>query len=147
MAIVKENTKIIHDQSVCTACGICELMCSIFHEDVYSPSLSRSRIIRQPFTADHEYYVCQQCQSPNCYEACPLKDSALCIDSAIGIVYINEDECTGCGECKRICPKRAIALIDETASVNYQECIRCYCCHEICPVNAIKLMNIKTDKI
>ena len=56
------------------------------------------------------------------------------------------DKCIGCGECKSICPKQAIKLLDETAVVNYSDCIRCYCCHEVCPVNAIKLTSIKTEK-
>ena len=53
------------------------------------------------------------------------------------------DNCIGCGECKTICPKQAISLVDERAQVDYVKCIRCYCCHEVCPVNAIKLTNIK----
>ncbi|MGD9161715.1 MAG: DUF362 domain-containing protein [Desulfobacteraceae bacterium] len=57
------------------------------------------------------------------------------------------EKCTGCGECKSICPKQAIKLVDESAVVNYSDCIRCYCCHEVCPVNAIKLMNIKIQKM
>lgn len=56
------------------------------------------------------------------------------------------EKCIGCGECKSICPKQAIKLVDETAVVNYSKCIRCYCCHEICPVNAIKLFSIKKEK-
>lgn len=53
------------------------------------------------------------------------------------------DKCIGCGECKSICPKQAIKLVDETAIVNYSKCIRCYCCDEICPVNAVKLGSVK----
>lgn len=56
------------------------------------------------------------------------------------------EKCTGCGECKKICPKKAIRLIDGIANVDHTNCIRCYCCHEICPFNSIKLKNIKTDK-
>ncbi len=57
------------------------------------------------------------------------------------------EKCIGCGECKSICPKQAIKLVDEMAVVNYSECIRCYCCHEVCPVDAIKLTNIKIERI
>lgn len=56
-------------------------------------------------------------------------------------------KCIGCGECKKICPKQAIMLLDEMAEVDYSLCIRCYCCDEVCPVNAIKLANVKIDKI
>ena len=57
------------------------------------------------------------------------------------------NKCIGCGECKKICPRQAIKIVDDTAVVDYSECIRCYCCHEICPVNAIKLISIKKEKI
>ena len=148
MSMIVERAYIVHDQNVCTACGICELMCSLYHEDLYSPSLSRSRINRQPFTADHEYYVCQQCQSPECYEACPLKDSAIYIDTATGIVYINEDECTGCGECVNACPFDPPRI---TISVKNNTAFKCDLCKgredgpiciEYCPFQAIKLESV-----
>jgi len=53
------------------------------------------------------------------------------------------NKCEGCGECKKICPKQAIKIVDDLAHVDYSICIRCYCCHEVCPVNAIKLRNKK----
>ena len=52
-------------------------------------------------------------------------------------------KCIGCGECKRICPKNAVNIVDEIAYIDYSTCIRCYCCQEICPANAVRLMNIK----
>jgi len=142
--MIEIRKQIIHDQKVCTACGICELMCSLYNEDLYSPSLSRSHIIRQPFTVDHEYYVCQQCQSPECYEACPLKDSAICIDTSTGIVYINEDECNGCGECVSACsfdPSRISISVKNNVAL---KCDLCKgredgpICIEYCPFQAIK---------
>ena len=49
------------------------------------------------------------------------------------------DECIGCGECAKICPKGAVKIDADTATVDYRSCIRCYCCHEICPERAIVL--------
>jgi Fe-S-cluster-containing dehydrogenase component len=54
--------------------------------------------------AEFTFYVCQQCVNPGCYEACPLKDKALCIDKETGITYINAVECDGCGACIDGCP-------------------------------------------
>lgn len=51
--------------------------------------------------------------------------------------------CTGCGDCEQICPRRAIKLINNIARVNYDRCIRCYCCHEVCPDKAISLEILK----
>lgn len=53
------------------------------------------------------------------------------------------DKCIACGDCEEICPKDAIQVKDERASVDYSLCIRCYCCHEICPENAIDLVAVK----
>ncbi|MBN1905376.1 MAG: DUF362 domain-containing protein [Deltaproteobacteria bacterium] len=53
------------------------------------------------------------------------------------------EKCIGCGECRKICPKKAVNIVDETANIDYSKCIRCYCCQEVCPANAIRLMNIK----
>jgi uncharacterized protein (DUF362 family) len=49
------------------------------------------------------------------------------------------DKCIACGDCEKLCPKGAIKIKDERASLNYSKCIRCFCCHEVCPENAIKL--------
>jgi ferredoxin len=53
------------------------------------------------------------------------------------------EKCIGCGECRRICPKKAVNIVDEIANIDYSKCISCYCCQEICPANAVRLMNIK----
>ncbi|MBN2599131.1 MAG: DUF362 domain-containing protein [Candidatus Thermoplasmatota archaeon] len=52
---------------------------------------------------------------------------------------IPTEKCTACGECVDICPKHAIQIKEQRASVDYTKCIACYCCHEICPYEAIKL--------
>jgi len=59
---------------------------------------------------------------------------------------INEN-CIGCGECVRICPKQAIALKDGKARIDYKKCIRCYSCHETCTNNAVKLEKSRGGKV
>ena len=95
---------VTHDPTVCAGCGVCTLMCSLQHEGEQGPSLSRSQIVRDPFNADFTFNVCQQCSSPSCYFACPLKDKALCVDEKTGATYVNIDECDGCGKCISACP-------------------------------------------
>jgi uncharacterized protein (DUF362 family) len=53
------------------------------------------------------------------------------------------ENCIGCGNCERICPKTAITMENEVALLDYLKCIRCFCCHEVCPENAIKLGTVK----
>ena len=51
---------------------------------------------------------------------------------------VKTDACTGCWECVRVCPARAISARGKTAGINYSLCIRCFCCHEACPSKAIR---------
>lgn len=96
--------RIVHDPDACTGCGQCELMCSLYHEGEQGPSLSRCEVAGDRLVARFTLNVCRQCASPDCYEACPQKDSALCIDKATGIKYIDAQACTGCGACIDACP-------------------------------------------
>ena len=52
---------------------------------------------------------------------------------------IIKEKCTGCEECSRICPRKAITMKDEKAQIAYKKCIRCYSCHETCGSSAIRL--------
>ena len=96
--------RINHDVDECVGCGVCGLMCSLYHYGEQGPSLSRSELVRDPFTYDHSLYVCRQCDSAECYHACPEKDKARRIDAATHAKYVIEDECIGCGECIKACP-------------------------------------------
>jgi len=45
--------------------------------------------------------------------------------------------CSGCAECKKICPVGAISISSETAKIDHDICIECMCCHEVCRFDAI----------
>ena len=96
--------KISHNPDVCTGCGMCELMCSLFHDGEQGQSLSRGEIVGDRVTADFTFYACRQCPQPKCYEACSKQDKALCIDNLTGVKFIVADECDGCGDCVKACP-------------------------------------------
>ncbi len=134
---------IVQNETVCAGCGTCGLMCSLYHEDQQGQVVSRSELDRDPFEPEFVFNVCQQCRSPSCYFACPLKDRALCIDEETGATYVNQDECDGCGECVIACPfdPKRIELLPEknVASV----CDLCRgrergpICVEYCPMGAL----------
>jgi Fe-S-cluster-containing hydrogenase component 2 len=103
---IQVTSRIEHDSSLCAGCSVCSLMCSLYQEGETIVALSRNEMERDPFAGSYSMSVCRQCLSPSCYEACPQKDSALCIDKETGAKYVNSEECTGCGECVNACPQK-----------------------------------------
>ena len=142
---VPKATPLLHAQKVCAGCGVCEVICSLYHEGALGSALARSRIVRNPFTAEHIHTTCQQCFSPSCYFACPLKDKAMCIDQTTGTAYVDEDECTGCGICVGACPFDPPRIkINKDKNVAFK-CDLCRgreggpICVEYCPFQALKI--------
>ena len=51
------------------------------------------------------------------------------------IVY--EQKCTGCGECVKACPAKAILIQNNKSVINGLKCIGCATCIAVCPYSAI----------
>ena len=51
---------------------------------------------------------------------------------------VDEQKCTGCGECVDVCPVEAIKIENGKASIS-DDCIECGACEATCPVGAISL--------
>ncbi|MCP4751948.1 MAG: 4Fe-4S dicluster domain-containing protein [Proteobacteria bacterium] len=104
-----KRIKIIQEN--CTGCRLCETTCSFAHFRKISPELSRIRIAKEEEFGDHRVALCTQCQEAPCIEVCPVE--ALTRDQASGIVILDEDECTGCEECREECPTGAPFITKE----------------------------------
>jgi len=53
-------------------------------------------------------------------------------------VYINQEDCEGCGACKAMCPAGAIFYNENGLSeVDHSKCLTCGYCSPVCPVRAI----------
>lgn len=94
------------DVDKCTACRVCELVCSFKHEGLFSPSLSRIRVVRLHDAGVNVPIVCVNCAQPPCMEVCPT--GAVYMDRDVPVVRINESECIGCRECIEACPFGAV---------------------------------------
>jgi len=53
------------------------------------------------------------------------------------VIYVDVEQCTGCGLCVEVCPNGAINLVDGVARVEQSLCQECEVCLSTCPVNAI----------
>ena len=56
------------------------------------------------------------------------------------IITIDNDKCTGDGECVDVCPTEVYELQDGKAvAVNEDECLGCESCVEVCESDAIEI--------
>lgn len=99
------SARVSIEKDACVGCRVCELICSMFHEGEFNPSLARIHVFRDPFQGIYVPTVCIQCQNPKCLDACP--ESAIVIDELTRAKIIIEEKCTGCGKCAEACPINA----------------------------------------
>ena len=154
-SIVEAKNRVVgrieHDSSLCAGCSVCTLMCSLYHEGKTIVVLSRNELVRDPFEGSYSMNACRQCLSPSCYEACPQKDSALCIDKVTGVKYVNPENCIGCGECFSACPlKKAGIKLNPDKEIAFK-CDLCRgrkngpICVEYCAQNALAISRDKEE--
>ena len=53
------------------------------------------------------------------------------------MIYVQSQQCVGCGACIDVCQEGAIQLINGLAKINQDKCRQCEICLSVCPVNAI----------
>lgn len=104
------------DHLVCTGCRECEVVCSLYHFGECNPERSAIRVVRseKDGLVESLLLVCQQCEQASCIEACP--DEALLRESDTGVISIDEENCSGCGDCIDACPAGCI-FMDEQRDV------------------------------
>jgi anaerobic selenocysteine-containing dehydrogenase/Fe-S-cluster-containing dehydrogenase component len=152
-----ERLSLMIDIARCTGCKSCEVACK--QEHGLGSGVYRNRVLWLTGEAEAEAeaaptpvptldflnVTCQHCERPACLRACPVSPKALSKDPVTGVVTVNEDRCTGCGECVVACPYGAIGYdpIDHHAV----KCDLCAdrraeglgpACASVCPGKAIQ---------
>jgi protein NrfC len=155
----KSEGYLVYDSRLCLGCQSCMFACSLTHEGVANPSLSRIQIIRDaPSFTKYPYdvviSVCRQCVSPLCVQVCPT--GACHVDEEHGnIRRIDQSKCIGCQKCIQACPHKPHRTIWDSVKMKSAKCDLCegapfwnekggpegkQACVETCPVKALKLV-------
>jgi len=70
---------------------------------------------------------------------------ALLVTSNFGVA-IDEDACTGCGDCLERCPMEALSLAEEVVTVNKDHCVGCGNCVSVCPTESLSMERRSSTK-
>ncbi|MCP3688612.1 MAG: molybdopterin-dependent oxidoreductase, partial [Gammaproteobacteria bacterium] len=151
MTAYPEQLALMIDLERCIGCKSCEAACK--QTNALGPHSYRNRVMwfatqqvsdASPPGLDFLTVTCQQCERPACLRACPVFPKAIDKDPVTGVVSINENRCTGCGECAISCPYGAIGY-----NADKHQAVKCDLCAErrangagpacafVCPTRAI----------
>jgi carbon-monoxide dehydrogenase iron sulfur subunit len=142
----KKPVHIHWDRIACTTCMSCVVVCSERHTGTSSPSRARLRIQVDVLGADCEAAYCRQCANALCASACPV--GAISFDEELRAWLLDEDLCTGCGDCVEACPFDAIWL-DPISGLAFKcdLCSGAVRCVEVCPSNALTLRGLRKESV
>ena len=135
------------DLERCIGCKSCEVACK--QEHGLGPGEYRNKVVwlgdpEKP-ALDFLTVSCQHCDRPACLRACPVNPKAITKDPVTGIARVDEDRCTGCGECVIACPYGAMGY--DAVDHHAVKCDLCTdrrekgapttACASVCPGHAI----------
>jgi len=66
-------------------------------------------------------------------------DSPSMAASSSFIASLDEEVCSGCGDCVEICPMDALTMEDDVVALDSNRCIGCGLCASVCPTGALRL--------
>lgn len=163
MAHVTGQLALMIDLERCTGCKSCEAACK--QTNGLGPNNYRNRVMWFDDQVDASFstssssgasaeeivprldfltVTCQQCERPACLRACPVSPKAISKDPETGVVSIDTNRCTGCGECAMACPYGAIGYnFEKHHAVKCDLCAdrreqnQGPACAAVCPTRAI----------
>jgi carbon-monoxide dehydrogenase iron sulfur subunit len=95
---------------VCAGCRQCEMVCSFHHTSLFSPSLARVTVHKDDRNGLDYPVICHQCSICPPIEACP---TGAISKSADGWMWVDGQNCTGCGACVDACKYDAVKLMEK----------------------------------
>ncbi len=128
---------------LCTGCGACQLACSNRATGGYSPRLARLKVFTEKENLVNRPLVCTQCENPFCMNSCFFDAISQVQDT--GLVLVDKEKCTGCGNCVAACPDGMIKLDNNKKA---DKCDMCEglpepLCVKYCIPKALKLVQKK----
>lgn len=133
------------DSKKCTACRLCEMICSYTKEKTFNPAKSRITVVTRLKDGEAVPTVCHHCVKPACMTACAV--GAIYRDETTNAVLINYDKCIGCRICVDACPIGGM-LMDEAKGV-----VKCDLCNgdpecvKYCKIKAIQYIEMDKGNI
>lgn len=125
-------------------------------EAAYERGLIPGDVKELNVTEGWEKFICPS------FETIGVKRGLLFTDEASGIIgklwakiikasvqprpQVKKEDCIGCGECAKVCPAKAITMVEKKPNIDYRKCIRCFCCQEFCPIGAMKVRRTGLSK-
>jgi sarcosine oxidase, subunit beta len=130
--------------SLCTGCRMCEMACSIHHDQMALPVDWLRIRVAYPTDAFYLPLTCIHCVEAHCLVSCPF--DALALNVTDGTIQVIDANCTGCMLCVKACPYGGIHYIEEKKTV--VKCDLCGgspACALYCPTQAITFAPLAED--
>jgi len=136
---------ILADQSRCSGCRICEMVCANLNRmGRNATSLARVSIEKNYISGEYQPKLCHQCAEAPCLKACPV--DAIQVDKKSGTYarVINEKLCIGCQSCVEACgsyfnPSRSKFDDERQKSFKCHLCFGDPQCVKSCPLGVLRL--------
>lgn len=126
---------IIVQEDKCIGCRTCEMVCSLSHEGVVNPDLSRIHVIG--YKGEKFPIMCLQCEDAPCELVCPME--AIHLQGNVRVV--DDEKCIRCKMCTLVCPIGGV-LYDyiEHKMIRCDLCGGDPQCAKFCPMEAIEVL-------